>query len=143
LPKNNREIRFSKRLQILVTDEQYDFIKNELNGGIGFHLRDMIDTHQRFYNKEINNLEKEFNELELNYIAMKKRLDDLRTKQKILDDEQKAKENLIENAKMKLLTVYRRYHNRTDLIPIGIFKTYQEITGIKVEDLKVWLEQQV
>lgn len=142
MPKNNREIKYAKRLQVLVSDKQYQFVKHELNGGIGFHIRDMIDAYQKFHNKEITNLEKEFLEVESSYIALKKRLEDMRLEQQMLQDQQKAKNNIIETAKLKLLDIYHRYHNRTDLIPVRVLKTYSDLTGISSEDLKTWLENQ-
>lgn len=142
MPKNNRTPLLTKRLHLLVSCEQYEFVKNELNGGIGFHVRSMIDTYRKFFDKEITNLEKEFVEVENTYITMKKRLEELRLQKKIMDDEQKSRDKSIQTAKEKLLQVLRSHNNRVDRIPKNIYKIYSDMTGLSVEDLQQWLMEE-
>lgn len=132
----------TKRLHLLVSCEQYEFVKNELNGGIGFHVRSMIDTYRKFFDKEITNLEKEFVEVENTYITMKKRLEELRLQKKIMDDEQKSRDKSVQTAKEKLLQVLRSHNNRVDRIPKNIYKIYSDMTGLSVEDLQQWLMEE-
>lgn len=142
MPKNNRMPLLTKRLHLLVSCEQYEFVKNELNGGIGFHVRSMIDTYRKFFDKEITNLEKEFVEVENTYITMKKRLEELRLQKKIMDDEQKSRDKSVQTAKEKLLQVLRSHNNRVDRIPKNIYKIYSDMTGLSVEDLQQWLMEE-
>lgn len=142
MPKNNRTPLLTKRLHLLVSNEQYEFVKNDLNGGIGFHVRSMIDTYKKFFDKEITNLEKEFVDVENKYITIKKRLEELRLQKKIIDDEQKARDKSVQTAKEKLLQVLRSHSNRVDKIPKNIFKIYSDMTGLSVENLQQWLTEE-
>lgn len=120
----------------------YNFVKNDLNGGICNHVRIMISNTQKLYNKEITNLEREIADEETHLAMAKKRLEDLKTSQRLFEDQQKAKDNIIETAKQKLLEVYKQHHQRTDLISLTVYKTYSELTGISITELKTWLNNQ-
>lgn len=141
MPKNLRKSKYQRHLHILVSDEMYNFVKFELNGGICSHVRSMISNTQKIYNKEITNLEKEIADNEAHLVIAKRRLEDLKAAQKQLDDQQKTKENIIKTAKIKLFEIFKNNYYDIDLISNHAFNTYSELTGMSISELKLWLKE--
>ncbi len=133
------EPRFTKDLHILLTEKQYDFVKNDLNGGIGFHVRGMINASMGHFNKELTELEKEFAEVEPRYLSLKKRIEELKVEIRRREDELKSKEKRIEDVKAKLLEALRNNYWNPDRIQKATLKVYSDFSGLSIEELKTYL----
>ncbi len=138
LPK---EPQYTKHLHILVRPDQLDFVKNELNGGMCLHIRQMIDTKMGFFDKEQAALEKEYAVVEPRYIFLKKRIEDLKQEKKNQEDEQKTKEKRIEEAHEKLLEVLERYNWHPERVQRATYKIYADFTGESIENLEAWVNE--
>lgn len=139
LPK---ESKFTKHLHILVRTDQHDFVKNELNGGIATHVRQMIDATMGYFDKELSALEKECAVVEPRCLFLKKRIEELKQEKKRQEDEQKTKEKRIEEAHEKLLEALKRYNWKPERIQKGTFKIYSDFTGESIENLVAWVNEQ-
>lgn len=141
MPKT--ESHFTKHLHVLIREDQYDFVKNELNGGIGRHVRQMIDASMGYYDKELTVLEKEYAEVEPRYLFLRKRIEELKLEQKRMEDEQRAIEKRIEDAHTKLLAALKLNNWEPERIQKAAFKIYADYTGLSVEELMDWVKEQV
>jgi len=119
-----------------------EHVKNDLNGGIGHHIRQMILASMRCFDKEEAELRKELALLEPRYLSIKKRLAEIEAEKKRLEDEKRAKEKRIEEAHEKLLLELKEQHNRVADIPASVFKFYSDRCGLSVEQLREWLKEQ-
>jgi len=138
LPK---ESQYTKHLHILVRTDQHDFVKNELNGGIATHVRQMIDASMGYFNKELAELEKEYTVVEPRYVFLKKRIEELKQETKRLEDEVKTREKRIEEAHEKLLEALERYNWHPERIQRATYKIYADFTGESVENLEAWVKE--
>lgn len=138
----NREQKFTKHLHILVRTDQHDFVKNELNGGIATHVRQMIDANMGFFDKELNVLEKEYAVVEPRYLFLKKRIEELKLEKKKQEDDQKTKEIRIQEAHEKLLEALKRALWAPERIQKATFKIYAEYTGLSIQELMDWVNEQ-
>lgn len=134
--------RYTRRLNLLVSEQQYHFVKFELNGGISHHLRGMIGAYMGNVDKDLETLKKQFTEVEPIYLSLKKRIEQAEAEKKILEDERRTKETRIEEAHEKLLIELKDHHNRIEDVPKSVFKIYSEYCGVGIEILKAWLAEQ-
>ena len=140
LPKVDSK--YTKHLHILVRTDQHDFVKNELNGGIATHVRQMIDANMGLFDKELTVLEKEYAVVEPRYLFLKKRIGELKEEKKRQEDELITKEKRIEEAHEKLIEALRRALWQPERIQRATFKVYAEFTGESVETLVAWVKEQ-
>lgn len=139
MPKTAR--RYTRDVHITVTDDQYKFVAEELNGGMSHHIRNLIDAFRGYHNKELTELEKEFPEVEAKYFSMKKRIDEIKEEMKRQEDDQKTKEKRIEEAHEKLLVALERYNWHPERIQKGTYRIYADFTGESVETLEAWVKE--
>ena len=139
LPK---ESKYTKHLHILVRTDQHDFVKNELNGGIATHVRQMIDADMGYFNKELSVLEKEYDVIEPRYVFLKKRIEQLKLEKKKQEDELITKEKRIQEAHEKLIEALKRALWQPDRIQRAAFKVYADFTGESVDTLVAWVKEQ-
>lgn len=71
MPK--KQPKFTKDLHILVTEEQYNFLKNQ--GDMGRYVRRMIDSCMGKH--DLAKIEKRIAEIEPEYFLLKKRRDEM------------------------------------------------------------------
>ncbi|MBU0777998.1 hypothetical protein KKF82_07050, partial [Patescibacteria group bacterium] len=121
MPKIRRYVR---DVHISVTDAQYKFVAEELNGGMSHHIRNLIDAYRGYYSKELGVLEKAFPEVEANYFSMKKRIEELKEEMKRRDDDLKTRERHIEDAHEKLLEALKRALWEPGRIQRATYKIY-------------------
>lgn len=140
MPKTPR--RYTRDVHISVTDDQYKFVAEELNGGMSHHIRNLIDAYRGHFSKELSVLEKAFPEIEANYISMKKRIDELKEEMKQQEDDQKTRERHIEDAHEKLLAALKRALWEPGRIQRATFKIYADATGLSVQELMDWVNEQ-
>lgn len=140
MPKTPR--RYTRDVHITVTDDQYKFVAEELNGGMAHHIRNLIDAYRGYHNKELSVLEKAFPEVEANYFSMKKRIDEIKEEMKRQEDDQKTKEKRIEEAHEKLLDALKRALWAPERIQKATFKIYAEYTGLSIQELMDWVNEQ-
>jgi len=140
LPKTAR--RYTRDVHITVTDDQYKFVAEELNGGMSHHIRNLIDAYRGYHNKELTELEKDFPEVEAKYFSMKKRIDELKEEMKRQEDDQKTRERHIENAHEKLLDALKRALWEPGRIQRATYKIYADATGLSVQELIDWVNEQ-
>lgn len=140
MPKG--EARFKKDLHILVTEDQYNHVAEELNGGIGHHVRNMISASMGHHNKKLTELEKEFAEIEPRYLSLKKQIEVLREEQRQREDDQKLRDIRIEEAHEKLLEALKRALWDPERIQRATFKIYADFSGESIETLKTWVNEQ-
>lgn len=134
--------RFDTHLHILITKDMHEFVKNDLNGGIGHHIRNMIKAYMGHYDKEEAEVRKELAEIEPKYLSLKKRLAEIETEKKRIEDEERTKEKRIEEAHEKLLVALKERHNRFVDVPPSVFKFYSDRCGLSVDELREWLKEQ-
>ena len=129
-------------MHFLCSDEHHQFIQQELNGGLGFHLRKMIDAYMGKYNKDFAEIEKRLAEIEPEYLSLKKRKEELLKEKAEREVEMRTNDRRVEEAHQKLLELLKNSHNRLDLMPANYFKVYSDFCGgnPSQEALKVWLE---
>lgn len=137
-----KESKYTKHLHILLRIDQHDFVKNELNGGIATHVRQMIDATMGFFDKELAVLEKEYTVVEPRYLFLKKRIEELKQEKKKQEDDQKTKEKRIEEAHEKLLDALKRALWKPERIQRATFKIYADFTGLSVQELMDWVNEQ-
>ncbi len=141
MPRNTP--RFTRDLHALLTDEQYEFL-TQLNGGIGHHVRQMIDASMGKYDKDLATLQTRLAAVEPEYFALKKRIEELKEAKKREEDEMMDKDRRVEDAHNKLLEMCKKsYHSRVDLVPKNYFKVYADMSGETVAVLKDWLEKEI
>ena len=140
MPKTTR--RFTRDVHISVTDDQYKFVAEELNGGMAHHIRQLIDAYRGYHNKELTDLEKEFPAVESKYFSMKKRIDELKEEMKRQEDDKKIRERRIEEAHTKLLDALKRALWDPERIQRATYKIYADATGLGVQELIDWVKEQ-
>ncbi len=133
---------YTKHMHILVTETMHDFVKNDLNGGMGHHIRQMILAYMGNFDKEEAEIKKELAVLEPKYLSLKKKLAEIETEKMRLDDERRTKEKLIEDAHQKLLAELIQAHNRVEDVSRPIIKFWSDKCGESVDALKAWLKEQ-
>lgn len=135
-------VKYTERVHILVTTEQKKHLE-KVHKSQGFTLRQLIDAHMGKFDHDLAKLEERFSIVEPEYLALKKRIEEIRTEQKRLHDEKMAKDRLVEDAHAKLLGLAKTEHNRVDLISKKTFKFYADICGQTPEELQAWLENEL
>ncbi len=133
--------RYTKHLHLLVTEDQYDFVKSQLNGGIGHHVRGMIDAHRGTFDSELSELEKQLSEVEPLYISLKKRIENIKTDRKKQEEDRIALEKRVEDAKSRLLIALEDKNWHVERIQGQTLKIYSDWTGIPASELREWLEE--
>ena len=83
-PRKPKEKKYTMDLHILVTSDQYDFVKG-LNGGMGFHVRGFIDAQMGRYDKDLEEINKQLEAIEPQYLALKKKKEELEEKKRLED----------------------------------------------------------
>jgi len=134
--------RYIRDVHISVTDDQYKFVAEELNGGMSHHIRNLIDAFRGHHNGELSDLEKEFPLVEAKYISMKKRIEELKEETKRRDDDLKTKAMRIEDAHEKLLDSLKRAYWKPEGIQKAAYKIYSEYTGLSIKELMEWVQEQ-
>lgn len=134
--------RFIRDVHISVTDDQYKFVAEELNGGMAHHIRNLIDAYRGHHNGELNELEKEFPIIEAKYFSMKKRIEVLKEEKKQQDDDLNTKAMRIQEAHEKLLDSLKRAYWKPEGIQKAAYKIYAEFTGLSVKELMDWVQDQ-
>lgn len=134
--------RYDKHLHVLVTKGMHEFVKNDLNGGMGHHIRQMILAYMGNFDKDLADLKKRFATVEPEYLSLKKRIEESEAEKKRVEDEMRTKEKLIEAAHEKLLAELKQAHNRVEDVPRPIIKFWSDKCGESVDDLKAWLKEQ-
>ena len=129
-------------MHILVTETMHDFVKNDLNGGMGHHIRQMILAYMGNFNKEEAQIRKELAVLEPKYLSLKKKLAEIETDKKRIEDERRTKEKLIEEAHQTLLAELIRVHNHVEDVPRPALKFWSDKCGESVDTLRAWLKEQ-
>lgn len=135
--------RFTRDAHISLTEEQYRFVMEELNGGMAHHIREMIDASRRYHDKELSELEKEFPQVEVTYLSMKKRIDELREERRQREEDQTLKQKRIEEARKSLLDELKRALWDPRRIQKAVYKFYADVTGQSVQEIIAWVEEQV
>ena len=135
--------KYSQHLHILLDMDEYEFVK-DLNGGIGHHIRKMIDAHRGKYNKDFAEIEKRIAEIEPEYFALKKRRDEILKEKADQEAHNRSKDRQIEDAQKKLLEIFKGHHNRFDLMPSKSYKLYSDFCGgdPSPEAMRTWLENE-
>ena len=141
-PRKPKEKKYKADLHILVTDDQYEFVKG-LNGGMGFHVRSFIDAQKGKYDKDLEDIKKELDLIEPHYLALKKKKEELEEKKRLDMQVAMAKDKSIEFAHMKLLEALKNSYNQMDLMSGSIWKFYSEQCGQTVDELKVWVREEM
>jgi len=139
LPKLRR---YTRDVHLSLDEDQWKFVAKELNGGMSHHLRNLIDVYRGHHNGELSELEKEFPEIEAKYISMKKRIEELKEEIKQREDDLKIKERYIQEAHKKLLEALKRELWDPKRIQKSTFKIYAEYTGLSVQELMDWVNEQ-
>lgn len=139
MTRKPKERRFTRRLEILLADNQYDHLAT-LNGGLGFHVRSMIDSHMGHYNKEEDELRKRMAVVEPEYFAIKKRLVELEEIKMQEKGDAALREKQVEEAHEGLLDALKNSHNRIEKVSESAYKIYSDHCGIPVAELKAWLK---
>lgn len=134
--------RYDKHLHVLVTKGMHEFVKNDLNGGMGHHIRQMILAYMGNFDKDLADLKKRFAVVEPEYISLKKRIEESEAEKMRIEDEIRTKEKLIEDAHQKLLVELKQVHNRVEDVPRPIIKFWSDKCGESVDDLKAYLKEQ-
>lgn len=134
--------RYTKHMHILVTETMHDFVKNDLNGGMGHHIRQMILAYMGNFDKDLADLKKRFAVVEPEYLSLKKRIEESEAEKKRVEDERRTKEKLIEDAHQTLLAELIRVHNRVEDVPRPALKFWSDKCGESVDALKAWLKEQ-
>lgn len=139
MPKTRR---YTRDVHISVTDDQYKFVAEELNGGMAHHIRNLIDAYRGYHNRELNELEKEFPEVEAKYLSMKKRIEELKEEMKRQEDDRKLRERSIEDAHKHLLEALKNALWDPKRIQRATYKIYADATGLSVQELMDWVNEQ-
>lgn len=140
MPKTPR--RYTRDMHISVTDDQYKFVADELNGGMAYHIRKLIDAYRGYHNKELTELEKEFPEVEAKYFSMKKRIDELKEEAKRREDDKRSRERNIEDAHKRLLEALKDAFWNPERIQRATYKFYADVTGLSIQELIDWVNEQ-
>lgn len=138
----NNGSRYTKHMHILVTEAMHNFVKNDLNGGIGHHIRQMILAYMGNFDKDLAELKKRFAVVEPEYLSLKKRIEEAEAEKKRIEDEKAAKEKRIEDARAKLLVSLKERHYRVEDVPLSVLRFYSDQCGLSVSDLKAWLAEE-
>ena len=135
--------KYTKDLHILLTPDEYDHVK-ELNGGIGHHIRRMIEAHRGKYNKDFADIEKRLAEIEPEYLALKKRREEILQEKAQQEVENRLKDKRVEEAHKKLLELLKNNENRMDLLAAKYFKLYSDYCGgdPSPDAMRTWLEEE-
>lgn len=142
MPRKPKEKHYNADLHVLLRPDQYEFVRS-LNGGIGHHVRSFIDVQMGKHDKDLAEVNKQLSVIEPQYLALKKRKEELEEKKKLEMTAAMEKQKSIEIAHMKLLEVLKSNYNRIDLIPENIFRLYSDQCGEPVEQLKEFLRQEM
>lgn len=142
MARKSKEKHFSADMHILVRPDQYEFVRS-LNGGIGHHVRSFIDVQMGKHDKDLVEVNQQLAVIEPQYLALKKRKEDLEEKKRLEMTATMEKERSIEFAHKKLLESYRTNYKRLDLMPETVFKFYSDQCGEPAEKLKEWLRQEI
>lgn len=134
--------RYTRDVHLSLDEGQWTFVARELNGGMAHHIRNLIDAYRGHHNGELSELEKEFPEVEAKYISMKKRIEELKEEIRQREDDLKIKERYIEEAHKKLLEALKRELWDPKRIQKATFKIYAEYTGLSVQELVDWVNEQ-
>lgn len=135
-------VTYSERVHFLCTPEQKEHLK-KIKKSQGLTLRTFIDAHMGKFDHDLVKLEERMAVLEPEYLAVKKRIEEIRLEKKRMEDEELAKDKQVEIAHEKLLGVAKSHRNRVDLVSRSTFKIYAEMCGQTVEELQTWLEAEV
>lgn len=139
MTRKAKEKRLTRRLEFLLSDNQYNHLST-LNGGLGFHIRSMIDSHMGHYNKEEDELRKRMAVVEPEYFAIKKRLvelDEIKMQEK---EDAALREKQVEEAHEGLRDALKNNHYLIEKVPESAYKIYSDHCGIPVAELKAWLK---
>lgn len=136
-----KEAIYTKDLHILITPELDEFLES-LNGGKGHHIRKMIVAYQGKFSKDLADIETRLAELEPEYLALKKRREEILQEKTRQEAENRSKDKRVDEAHKKLLELLKNHHNRMDLMPAKSFKLYSDFCegDPSPETLKAWLE---
>lgn len=128
---------------MLITPDLDAFLEG-LNGGKGHHIRKMIEAYQGKYSKDLSDIDKRLAELEPEYLALKKRKEEILKEQAVRESENRNKDKRVEEAHVKLLDLLAKSHNRLDKLPMSYFRVYSDFCGgdPSPETFKVWLEEE-
>ncbi len=129
-------------LHILLRPDQYDFVCS-LNGVIAHHIRSFIDVQMGKHDKDLAEITQQLAVIEPQYLALKKRKEELEEKKRMEMSEAMEKQKNIDFAHMKLLENLKKNYNRIELIPGNIFKFYSDQCGEPADKLKEWLTQEM
>jgi hypothetical protein len=136
--------RFTKELHVLVTPDHYEALKG-LNGeSIAHHIRRSIDALMGNYNKDLSEMEKRLLEIEPEYLALKKGIEEILKKKAVREAESRVIDKRVEESHVKLIELLKTYHNQVDKIPMSYFKVYSDFCGgVKSpQAFKYWLEEE-
>lgn len=142
MPRKPKERHFSADMHILLRQDQYEFVRS-LNGGIGHHVRSFIDVQMGKHDKDLVEVNKQLAVIEPQYLALKKRKEDLEEKKRLEMTATMEREKSIEFAHMKLLESFKANYKRIDLMPDNVFRFYSDQCGEPAEKLKDWLRQEI
>lgn len=142
MTRKPKEKRYSANLHILLRTDQYEFVSS-LNGGIGHHVRSFIDVQMGKHDKDLADVNKQLAVIEPQYLALKKRKEDLEEKKRQDMQATMQKEKSIEFAHMKVLEALKNSYNQMDLMSESIWKFYSEQCGQSVDQLKAWAREEM
>lgn len=142
MPRKSKERHFSADMHILVRPDQYEFVRS-LNGGIGHHVRSFIDVQMGKHDKDLVEVNKQLAVIEPQYLALKKRKEELEEKKRMEMTATMEKEKSIEFSHMKLLESFKTNYKRIDLMPENVFTFYSDQCGVPADKLKEWLRQEL
>lgn len=142
MPRKTKERHFSADMHILVRPDQYEFVRS-LNGGIAHHVRSFIDVQMGKHDKDLVEVNKQLAVIEPQYLALKKRKEDLEEKKRMEMTATMEREKSIDFAHMKLLESFRTNYKRIEMMPENVFKFYSDQSGEPADKLKEWLRQEI
>ena len=142
MTRKPKEKIYTADLHVLVRSDQYEFVRS-LNGGLGHHVRSFIDVQMGKHDKDLVEVNKQLAVIEPQYLALKKRKEDLEEKKRMEMTATMEKEKSIEFAHMRLLEALKTNYNRIDYMPESVFKFYSDQCGESVDQLKEWLKHEI
>ncbi|MDD3813236.1 MAG: hypothetical protein PHZ02_01210 [Desulfocapsaceae bacterium] len=137
-----REARFTEEAHIKLDPDQREFLKNQPDGMSNI-IRRMVNAYMNKYDKDLAEIEIRLVEIEPEYLALKKKKEELLKERAVREAENRAKDKRVEDAHIKLLELFKNNYNRLDKIPNSYYKVYSDICGVSIDELKSWLEEEV
>lgn len=141
MTRKPKEKRFKADLHVLLTLDQYEFVRSL--GDIGRNVRSFIDVQMGKHDKDLVEVNKQLAVIEPQYLALKKMKEELEEKKRLEMTAAMEKQKSVEYTHTKLLEILQQNYNRIDLIPENNFKFYSDRCGEPAGTLKEWLRQEM